>query len=241
MRRKAELAGAVMALALVSHAGAALAGDFGCRGECYEKVRLPDTYARVDRVVLVDPGRTAYVDHPPIVLNRTRRVDLIPGRWVPRYEPAIYGARARTVLIRPARTLYNRTPATTRTVIKRIVIKPAAVRWERRVGPFGRVRMCKVVVPAVTRKVTRKVVVRSRTVARTIPARYGTVYEPILVREARVRHSYIPPVQAFRPEPIIVRPAVTEVFRTPPVYGIESRRVLVRHGGTAWVRSRWPY
>ncbi|MGE0628533.1 MAG: hypothetical protein AB7O43_11975 [Hyphomicrobiaceae bacterium] len=241
MRGTAGLAGTALTLAVAAFGSPVLAGDFGCRGECYERVRLPDTYARVDRVVVVAPGRTEYVNHPPIVLNRTRRVDLIPGQWVPRYEPALYGARARIVLIRPARTVYRRTPAVTRTVARRIIVKPAVVRWERRVGSFGRERMCKIVVPAVTRTVTRKVVVPGRRIAQTIPARYGTVYQPILVREARVRHTFIPPVQAFRPEPIIVRPAVTEVFTRPPVYGIESRRVLVRHGGTAWVRSRWPY
>jgi hypothetical protein len=40
-------------------------------------------------------------------MNRTRRVETVPGRWHRYHQPALYGSRAKTVMVRPARTVYE--------------------------------------------------------------------------------------------------------------------------------------
>ena len=52
--------------------GAALAFDRGCGRavECYDRVRVPDTYATVERPVIVRPGFREVVQMPPVVSVR---------------------------------------------------------------------------------------------------------------------------------------------------------------------------
>jgi hypothetical protein len=245
MRFSTSAVAGLAALGIAMSAGSALAGGYGCEAaECYEKVRRPDVYATVERPVVVRPGYGEVVHTPAAVLERVRRIEMVPGSFNVHREPAVYGSYTSTVMVAPSRTVHEHIPASYRTVQQTEVWRPASVRWERRVDRHGRETMCKVVVPAVTRTVARNVMVSpGQSFARVVPAQFAQVQRPMLVQPARTVQSYNPPVHAFVREPMVVRPAMREVIQHPPVIAYERQEILVRRGGTAWApvghRREW--
>jgi hypothetical protein len=222
----------------------AVAGDYGCAsGECYVRVHRPDVYGEVDRPVVLYPSRAEVVHYPPVVYNRVRAVEVVPGSFNVQRQPALYGSYTRTVMVSPARTIYKHVGASTRTVREVQVVRPAQVRWETQIDPHGRLVKCKVVVPAVTRSVSRVVSTPARTVARIVPARYAQVQQPMLVSPPRTAFTYNAPVYQYVNEPMIVRPATREIIQHPPVIGYARQEVLLRRGGYGWAPAgdlrRW--
>lgn len=169
------------------------AAHAGCwHQECYEKVRTPDVYARVVQPVVVAPAR--------VDVYRT---------------PAVYGAVAREVEVAPARAWTSYTPAVYGTVSREVVVSQAGWRWQRTVDWRGRERMCRVAVPAVTRRVHERVLLEpGRRVTHVAPAITRTVYRDVLVE-----------------------PAHTHRVWRPALVGYAHRNVLVRRGGHHWQRS----
>ena len=228
--------GVATALGLTLATGSAMAGDHGCRSsECYERVRQPDVYGHVDRPVVIQPGYSQVVHYPAAVHDRVRAVEVIPGSFDVQRTPAMYGSYTRTVMVAPSRTTHQHVPARYKVAQHEQIVRAAKVRWERQVDAHGRVTMCKVVVPAVTRTVARSVMVSpAHTVAHVAPARYTQVRQPMLVAPARTNYSYNPPVYSYVSEPMVIRPATREVINHPPVIGFQSHKVLVRRGGYGW-------
>ena len=208
-------------VALVATAGVATVAGGGCNStECYEKVRQPDTYATVERPVVVRPGHTEVIHHPAAVLDRVKKVEVVPGQWQKQHVPAVHGTMTKAVLVRPARVSYEHVPAVRQRIVQDVVVKPAHVRWERQRDAFGRERMCKVVVPAVTKSVERDVMVSpAQKIARTVPAEYRTVAQPVQLAPARTSYAYQPPVHQYVSQPMVVRPATQEVIHHPAVMG----------------------
>ena len=237
-----RLLAAITAAGVVTGAPAgAFAFDRGCGRavECYEKVRLLDRYQTRLEPVLVRPPVTQVIRTAPVVAVRSERVEMVPARWDRIRHPAVYGAKAERVLVAPARTEYVEEPAVTRTVRERLVVRPASVRWEHRRGFLGHgERMCKVVVPAETREVTRDVVVSpARRVARVTPAVYETRMRPVLLQSASVEKVYRPAVHGWVHHNVVVRPGRPVVLNHPPLYDLRYRQVLVGSGGYGWRRS----
>jgi hypothetical protein len=168
----------VAALFLASAPSPSLA----CRGECYDKVRLPDVYRTVDRPVVVRPGYREVVETDPVVVMRTERV-----------------------LVAPRRVAYVRTPPVTRTVLQEVVVRRAGWRWETTYGPYGE-RRCKVPVAAEVKVVPREVVVApGRRVRVVSPPVYALRERAVAVRPAmRVVYDY-PPVVARERSRVLVR------------------------------------
>ncbi len=233
---KAVVCAGVAALGLMAPVAVAVASDHGCRSvECYRQVKRPDVYATVARPVVLEPGRTEVIRHAPVVMDRVRRIEAIPGRFNVQHVPAMYGSYTKTVMVSPARTIHEHVPAVRKVVHQHEVVRAASYRWERTVDAHGRVTKCKVMTPAVTRTVAREVVVApAQTVARVIPAQYRQVSQPMLLAPARTVQSYQPPVYSYVSEPMMIRPATKQVIQYPPVIGMQHRHVLVQRGGYGW-------
>ena len=188
MRFGRAAAGAAMVFVTVGAAGPALAWHDGCGGravECFEKVKLPDVYATQARPVVVRPGYTEVVHTPPVVINRAEKVLVSPGRWHEEHSPAVYGTRSERVLVQPASRSYDVVPAETRQVHETVVVHPGGTSWEHSRSLFGREKMCKVQRPAMTRTITRDVVVApARRIARNVPAVYQTVERQVVLQQA---------------------------------------------------------
>src|SRR5262249_45835007 len=151
-----------------------------------ERVRQPDVYATVERPVVVSPGYVQVVEQPPIVMDRVRRIEAIPGSFEVQHLPPVYGSYTSTVMVAPARPVAEHIPEARTIVHQHVVVRPARIKWQRTVDAHGRVRLCKVEVPTVTRVVARSVMVApATTIYRTIPAQYRQAVMPMLVRPAR--------------------------------------------------------
>lgn len=174
-------AAAVLSLSFAASVSPALA-CYG-RGECYDKVRLPDAYRSVERPVVVERGYREVYETRPAVLVRPERV-----------------------LLQPPRVTYAMTPPVTRTVLQEIVVRPAGYRWERTFGPYGE-RRCKVPVPAEVKVVPREILVRPGRRVRVVePAVYGIQNRAVAVRPARRYVVERPPVVAYERTRVLVRP-----------------------------------
>lgn len=156
----------------------------GCHhGECYEKVQAPDVYATVTRPVVVAPPRTEVY-----------------------HSPAVYGTVARQVEVAPARAWHSYTPAVYATVERDVVVAPGGYSWQRSVGWHGHERMCKVYHPAVTRRVSERVMVAPpERLTHVKPAVYATVHRPVMLQEARTHRVYRPAVVAYHRHDVLVR------------------------------------
>jgi hypothetical protein len=165
-------------LSLASTATPALA----CRGECYDRVRDPDVYRTVDRPVIVRPGYREVVETEPVVVMRSERV-----------------------MVQPGRVDYVMTPPVTRTVLQEIVVRRGGYRWASTYGPYGE-RRCKVPVPAEVKVVPREVVVApGRRVRMVSPPVYAVRQRALAVRPAqRIVYDY-PPVVARERARVLVR------------------------------------
>lgn len=153
-----------------------------CRGECYDKVRLPDVYRTVDRPVVLRPGFREVVETDPVVVMRAERV-----------------------MVAPRRVDYVMTPPVMRTVMQEIVVRRGGYRWKTTYGPYGE-RRCKVPVAAEVKVVPREVVVApGRRVRVVSPPVYALRERAVAVRPAqRLVYDY-PPVVTRERARVLVR------------------------------------
>jgi len=156
---------------------------FACRGgDCYDKVRLPDVYATVDRPVVVRPGTRDVYDIDPVVVVRPQRV-----------------------MVEPPRVVYREGPPIVRTVLQEVVVRPGGYEWHSTWGPYGE-RRCKVPVPPEIKVVPRTVVVRpGRLEAITLPPVYASYNRVVAVRPPRQLVVDHPPVFARERARVLVR------------------------------------
>lgn len=172
----AALAAGLCAIFLASPA-------FACRGgDCYDRVRLPDVYATVDRPVVVRPGYRDVYDIDPVVVVRPERV-----------------------MVQPPRVVYRERPPVVRTVLQEVVVRPGGYAWHSTWGPYGE-RRCKVPVPPEIKVVPREVVVRpGRLEAVALPPVYAPYNRVVAVRPPRQLVVDHPPVVARERARVLVR------------------------------------
>ena len=225
-----------------SLAAPASAFDLGradCRSaDCYEKVRQPDVYGRVQRPVMLEPGHTDVRHLPAAIQIRPQRIEVVPGMWHADRSPALYGHTQKHVMVKAAHVSRSHTPAVYKTVHEP-VMSGGSVRWERVRDAHGRERLCKVVVPGKMMSMARRVMVSPAHTSETvIPAVYRPVTRSVLVQPAHTHYTYQNPVHQFVDNANVIRPATVETTRHDPVWGTESHSVLVKKGGYAWQPAR---
>lgn len=143
---------------------------------------------------MIEPARTEFVREPAVVGTRVQRIETRPGYWSATQMPAQHGYVDRSVIVQPAAVRYKVVAARYQTVRETVVIQPAGVRYEMRPDAHGRMVRREVLVPAVTRAVSRRVMVApAHTMAMPEPAVYRTVRVPLHLAPAKVSYQYTPP------------------------------------------------
>ncbi len=234
-----RLVGAGIALAAIFGASApVLAGGHGCRAQtagCQVKVRLPDVYQTVERLVVVRPATRRVVHVPPVIGTRLESEMVSPGRAHAVHVPPVYGTIVRRELVQPGTITYRSTPPVVETVHETFVVRPGKTRWVTHRDRHGQTIRCPKTSAPVTRTIARQVVVDPGwRVPVVTPPIYADVPRTVLVRPAGVRHVYQPAVTRFVDRPVLLRPAQRHVVVEPPVYGVERHAVKVQSGGYAW-------
>lgn len=130
---------------------------------------------------------------------------------------AIYGTRKRAVLVSPQQVSYEIVPARYTTQYHKVKISDGGYSWEWRIID-GRKVLCKI---------------KHR-------ARYQSVGERVLVREAYKRQIVIPAEYAYEVEQVLIQPEQTRVVDIPASYQTVARIVLVDEGTSGWRRVRIP-
>jgi hypothetical protein len=233
--RSVTLAGVLVALPAMMAPLEAKAGGHCREIECYEKVRTGPVYGTVATPVVIAPARTEYVRTPAIIGSRPEQVVVRPG-WISTHQtPAVYATIPRTVEVAPARAYYTHSAPVYDTRRREVVVKAGGWRWERKVDAHGRVTMCKVATPAVTRVVTERVLVHpGHRQLHITPALTREVHRTVIVREAATHKVYHPGVYAWVNRPVVVVPPTVHAVTRPPVVRYEHRKVLVHSGRDVW-------
>lgn len=180
---------------------------------------------------VIRPAYNEVVQEPAVVGTRIQRIETSPGYWTASQVPAQTGSYQKSVVVRPASVAYRVVPAQYRTVSETVVVRPASVGYEMRPDRHGRLVRCEVPVAAVTRTVTRQVMVSpSHTVASTVPAVYKTVTVPVQIAPARTSYQYTPPRVDYVAHPITLKAATARVIHHPAEYA--PRRVYLDNDPT---------
>lgn len=168
--------------------------------------------------------------------------------------PDVYATQTRSVLLRPAYRTVVPTPPLVRNYAVPVVMRPG--RWRTMIAPpvYGMQRERVVVapaqrvyeeVPAVTRRVTKTVVVpagvrwertrgllgRERLCKVATHATTRTVEREVVVSPARRIAHVRPAVYGVVERPVVVRPAMASRVYEPPVHGYFNRSVVVHPAG----------
>ena len=96
----------------------------------------------------------------------------------------------------------------------------------------------RVLIPAKYETVTERVLVREASERFEVtPARYEAAEETVLVKEASTRLEVVPAVYADIEERVLVKPASKKLVEVPAVYETVTEQVLDRPAHTAWKRG----
>jgi len=98
-------------------------------GEIMCLVQIPAVYDRVERRVLVRPGRTVEVAEPPVTRIVERQVVERPAQLVERRIPAVFRHERVRRIVRPERTEVVEIPAVTRTVSRQQAVDGGEDVW----------------------------------------------------------------------------------------------------------------
>lgn len=194
-----------------SLAGGALASDEypsdARPGQCFARVRVPEVTRVVTESVTAEPEREQIkvipaqfemIEEQVLVREEAIEYDIIPAQ---------YQTVSEQVLVEDEKIESVVIPAQFETVEERILVRDEYETWKPGAGLFGRGEgaggdgavsptgeiLCRVLVPAQYRTVTRRVMVQpERTEERVIPARFDTVQKRVVVEPPQVVERVVP-------------------------------------------------
>ena len=96
----------------------------------------------------------------------------------------------------------------------------------------------RVLIPAKYRSISEQVLTRDAAERiEIVPARYETVEETVLVREAATKLEVIPAVYGEVQDQVLVRPASTKIAQVPAEYETVTEQVIDKPAHTAWKKG----
>ncbi|MCS6818666.1 MAG: peptidoglycan-binding domain-containing protein [Chitinophagales bacterium] len=168
--------------------------SFAEPGKCYARCLIPERY---------EIRQESVIDKPA-----SYRTEVIP---------AVYGTVIDTIVVRKAYVKKTIIPAEYELVTEDVLVSPATTRWEKgkadatclSANPADCQVWCLVEVPAVYKKVTKK----------------------ILKRPSSIREEEIPAEYKLVERRVLLEPPRTQRIEIPATYKTVTRRVLVEKGG----------
>jgi len=227
-----------------------LATHNAVEGQCFTRVvsqTVADTY---DVRVEISPEKIQQIRVPAIYRTENVRVEVKQATTVLRVTPAVYETITERVMVRPAREEMVVIPARYESISERVMVEPEKTVWKSGSGIFGRTApqsasassavqmpngetltgevMCRVIIPAQYRTVTRTVMVEpARSEMRQIPASYRTVTKAVVKTPARFTEDIIPAEYITIPVQVMVEPERFETETIPAVFETIQRQRIV--------------
>lgn len=215
-------------------------------GECFARVFIEPVYktetVRVQKTaasenVSVIPAKYGYETKQIVTREATEVVDVIPAK---------YGYKTEKVLVSPPITELRSVPPVYKTETETIVVKPATTEWKKGTPTNGSISskvdaatgevMCLVEVPAVTRTVTKRVLVTPATAKEVVvqPAQYKNVRTRVMTQAPKTVTRAIPAQYGTVKVKKLIEPARTVTRPVPATFSNVVKRTKVSDGYIKW-------
>lgn len=215
-------------------------------GECFARVFIEPVYktetVRVQKTaasenVSIIPAKYGYETKQIVTREATEVVDVIPAK---------YGYKTEKVLVSPPITELRTVPAVYKTETETIVVKPATTEWKKGTPANGAISskvdsatgevMCLVEVPAVTRTVSKRVLVTPATAKEVVvqPAQYKNVRTRIMTEAPKTVTRQIPAQYGTVKVKKVIEPARSITRPVPATFANVTKRTKVSEGYIKW-------
>lgn len=215
-------------------------------GECFARVFIEPVYktekVRVQKTtasesVKVIPAKYGYETKRVVLREATEEMDVTPAK---------YGYKTEKVLVSPPITELRSVPAVYKTETQTIVVKPATTEWKKGTPTNGAISskvdaatgevMCLVEVPAVTRKVSKRVLVTPATTKEVVvqPAQYKSVRTRVMTEAPKTITRKIPAKYGTVKVKKVIQPARSVKTPIPATFSDVTKRTKVSEGYIKW-------
>lgn len=217
-------------------------------GKCYAKCKIPDQFETVSTQQLVKEGTTKTVVDKPEYETVTERVMIKEGSFKYTYVPATYETVDKQVLVKDGYCITKKVPARYEyKTTGKTLVEPAKGQWVRKkkdpncfsANPEDCFIMCWETVPAKYQTTSERILVQPESVETIqVDAVYSTIKVQVVKEPARYERVEIPPVYKNVTRRVLKNQGCLEerVITTPAQYKtVSSKRVVSSGGYTGWV------
>lgn len=197
------------------------------REATYELKLIPATYETVTEQRLLKEASTVYKTVPPVYETVTETIIVEPEREESIVVPATYETYSERVLVREAYTTWKKGDG----LYGRDLANATGETIATATGEL----LCRVEVPAEYETVTKtRLLTPEATEVRVIPAVTKTVTKEVVVEPARVIEETIPAEYETVSRQQLVSESVEERIEIPATYKTVEKRVVTNVGGLEW-------
>ncbi len=186
-------------------------------GQCFAKVLVPAIYKSVEeKVVIQEAGH---------------KIDIIPAK---------YERVKDRVMIKEASQKVVEVPAVYQKVSEKILTEPSQKVWRKRSNARSRLAPADWVKSAIASGVPKEATLGSCYEEVYQAAKYETVEEKVLRREAGKRIDVIPAKYEWVEKKVLVKEESVKIVDVPSVYETKEDKILERAAYTTWKKGRGP-
>ncbi len=226
-------------------------------GECYAQIVRPPKYKTASEKVLATAESFKIKTIPATYRTATKTIVTKEAGTKLKVIPATYKTVTETIVVKPAGEKLVAVPATYKTVTKKIEISPATQVWKKgtngdsgaraagqggygsssKTGNVQNDILCLVTVPAKYKTVSEKIVVSPATTKSIpIPAVTKTVKRRVIDQPARTTSIPVPAITKTITMKELATPAREVKTPIPATYKTITKKVMVDAGQTTWGR-----
>lgn len=186
-------------------------------GQCFAKVLTPAQYKTVTEKVMIREA--------------ANKIEIIPAK---------YQIVEQKVEIKPASEKILEIPAVYKRVEEKILMSPERLVWRKGRSHKSGTAPASWVASALTSGVSGTIEAGQCFVEYKQEARYKTVQEKLLKREASARIEIIPATYEWIQQKVLIKEASEKIITVPAVYETQENKMLERAAYTTWKKGRGP-
>lgn len=186
-------------------------------GQCYAKVLIPANYETVTKKVMVKEA--------------SGKIEIIPAK---------YQLVEERVIIKPASEKIVAVPAVYNKVEEEVLVSPEKLVWRKGSAGKAKIAPASWIASAAASGVTDKAEVGQCFVEYQQNAKYKTVQEKVLKREASEKIEIAPAVYKWEEKKFLAKEASEKIVDIPAAYETLEEKILERAAYTTWKEGRGP-
>jgi hypothetical protein len=186
-------------------------------GQCFAKVMIPAKYDTVTEKVVTQ--------------DASSKIEIIPAKYTFVEENVVIKAASQKIV---------EVPATYKSVKEKVLISPERFVWRKNLSGKASNAPSSWVASALSSGVPSTAEVGQCFNEYHQPAKYKTVQEKILKREASSRIEIIPATYKPAEQKVLVKEASEKIVNVPATYETTEEKILIRAAYTAWKKGTGP-